>query len=123
MHKNFYLYTKEVAMIKRFWQCIKTKIFGRIDYKDSYNAISEAKYLETQINHTCYKPKYRKLKNFIVSLTIYLLFMSMAYNILLIRELDNTREHLLSILNELHEINADEKILQSIEAISKRGKK
>ena len=107
-------------MIKRFWQRIKTKIFGRIDYKDSYNAISEAKYLETQIN---YKPKYRKLKNFIVSLTIYLLFMSMAYNILLIRELDNTREYLLSILNELHEINADERILQSIEAISKRGKK
>ena len=46
-------------MIKRFWQRIKTKIFGRIDYKDSYNAISEAKYLETQINHTCYKPKNR----------------------------------------------------------------
>lgn len=108
-------------MIKRFWQWLKTKIFGRIDYKNSYNAISEAKYLETQIN--CYKPKYRKLKNFIVSLTIYLLSMSMAYNILLIRELDNTKEHLLSILNELHEINADEKILQSIEAISKRGKK
>ena len=110
-------------MIKRFWQWLKTKIFGRIDYKDSYNAISEAKYLETQINHTCYKPKYSKLKNFIVNLTIYLLFMSMAYNILLIRELDNTREHLLSILNELYEINADERILQSIEAISKKGKK
>ena len=107
-------------MIKRFWQWLKTKIFGRIEYKDS-NAISEAKYLEIQINHTCYKPKYSKLKNFIVSFTIYLLFMSMAYNILLIRELNNTREYLLSILNELYEI-ADERILQSIEAIRKRAR-
>lgn len=91
--------------MKAVWHKVLVFFGFKINYKDSYNAITEANYLQSQVMQSCYKPKYRRLKNFVVSLTIYLLFISLAYNIMLVRELANTREHLSFILGKLQKIN------------------
>lgn len=57
-------------------------------YEYSTNALSEAKYA----NKFCRKPKYSKLRTFVTSLTIYLLSMSIAFNIFLIRENQHLKE-------------------------------
>lgn len=93
-------------MLNRLKAWLKCKILGKnCDYRSAYNAISEANYLDQQVEKNQFKPKYTKIKNFIVSFNLYLLIMSLGYNILLLRELDETREYLDTILEELQSSN------------------
>lgn len=94
--------------LKNIWDYIKQKFFIK-DYKSSYNAISEANYLEQKL----YKPKYTKLKQFVVSLTIYLLFLSLAFNIMTIRENVELKEHLAYVTDALIQLNEEQAEIQS----------
>ncbi len=100
-------------MIKAFLQNLKERIFGKIDYKASYNAISEASYLESTINQQCHRPKYTKLKKFFTSLVIYLLFMSLALNIMIIRENAELKEHIAYIADALIQLNEEQAQIES----------
>lgn len=78
-------------------------IFGKKDYREVYKPISEASYLESRCEYK--KPKYTKLKKFFVSIIIYTFMLSLAYNILLIREIAELKENLDFILEQAQELN------------------
>lgn len=78
-------------------------LFGKKDYREIYKPISEASYLESRCEYK--KPKYAKLKKFFVSIIIYTFMLSLAYNILLIREVAELKENLEFVLDEAQRLN------------------
>lgn len=79
--------------------------FGKKDYREIYKPISEASYLNQKCEYK--KPKYSKLKQLIISLIIYAFMMSLAYNILLIRECAELKENLEFVLSEAQRLNEE----------------
>lgn len=103
-------------MIKRFSSFVKkiiNKIFNKKDYREIYKPISEASY----INNTCHKPKHSKAKRWVVLIIIYLFTLSIAYNILLIRECAELKENLDFVLEEAQRINNENQ--QMIDILAK----
>lgn len=82
------------------------QLFQKRDYVNAYsNARSEAAYI---CHNAEFRPKYTALKRIVTSLTIYALFMSIAYGIIVTRELAETKEHINTILIDLRRINEAE---------------
>lgn len=79
--------------------------FGKKDYREIYKPISEASYLNQKCEYK--KPKYSKLKQLVISLIIYAFMMSLAYNILLIRECAELKENLELVLSEAKRLNEE----------------
>ena len=90
-------------------------LFGKKDYREVYKPISEASYLEARCEYK--KPKYAKLKKFFVSLIIYTFMLSLAYNILLIREVAELKENLDFILEQAQKLNNEHQ--QMIDTLAK----
>lgn len=89
--------------------------FGKKDYREIYKPISEASYLNQKCEYK--KPKYSKLKQLVVSLIIYTFMMSLAYNILLIRECAELKENLEFVLEEAQRLNDENQ--QMIDTLAK----
>lgn len=87
-------------------------LFSKKDYREVYKPISEASYLESRCEYK--KPKYAKLKRFFVSIIIYTFMLSLAYNILLIREIAELKENLDFILMQAQELNDENKQMVDI---------
>lgn len=103
-------------MIKRFSAFVKkiiNKIFSKKDYREVYKPISESSYL----NNTCHKPKHSKAKKWVVLVIIYSFTLSIAYNILLIRECAELKENLDFILSEAQRLNDENQ--QMIDSLAK----
>lgn len=79
--------------------------FSKKDYREIYKPISEASYLNQKCEYK--KPKYSKLKQLVISLIIYAFMMSLAYNILLIRECAELKENLEFILEQAQKLNEE----------------
>lgn len=90
-------------------------LFGKKDYREVYKPISEASYLESRCEYK--KPKYAKLKKFFVSIIIYTFMLSLAYNILLIREIAELKENLDFILEQAQKLNDENQ--QMIDTLAK----
>ena len=90
-------------------------LFGKKDYREVYKPISEASYLEARCEYK--KPKYTKLKKFFVSIIIYTFMLSLAYNILLIREVAELKENLDFILEQAQKLNNENQ--QMIDTLAK----
>lgn len=91
------------------------ELFAKKDYREIYKPISEASYLNQKCEYK--KPKYSKLKQLIISLIIYAFMMSLAYNILLIRECAELKENLEFVLNEAQKLNDENQ--QMIDSLAK----
>lgn len=89
--------------------------FGKKDYREIYKPISEASYLNQKCEYK--KPKYSKLKQLVISLIIYAFMMSLAYNILLIRECAELKENLEFVLEEAQRLNNENQ--QMIDTLAK----
>lgn len=89
--------------------------FGKKDYREIYKPISEASYLNQKCEYK--KPKYSKLKQLVISLIIYTFMMSLAYNILLIRECAELKENLVFVLEEAQRLNNENQ--QMIDTLAK----
>lgn len=89
--------------------------FGKKDYREIYKPISEASYLNQKCEYK--KPKYSKLKQLVISLIIYTFMMSLAYNILLIRECAELKENLEFVLEEAQRLNNENQ--QMIDTLAK----
>ena len=90
-------------------------LFSKKDYREVYKPISEASYLESRCEYK--KPKYAKLKKFFVSIIIYTFMLSLAYNILLIREVAELKENLDFILEQAQKLNDENQ--QMIDMLAK----
>lgn len=112
MIKKFALYIcKKIA--SNYLGKLFSKYFAKKDYREVYKPISEASYLEKQTQIK--KPKYTKLKQTVISLTIYSLMLSLAYNILLIRECAELKENIELILEEAKRLNDEnQKMVDSL---------
>lgn len=88
------------------------RLFGKKDYREVYKPISEASYLESRCEYK--KPKYAKLKKIFVSIIIYTFMLSLAYNILLIREIAELKENLEFVLDEAQRLNDENKQMVDI---------
>lgn len=75
--------------------------FGKKDYREIYKPISESSYLQSQ----CHKPKHSKAKRWVVLVIIYSFTLSIAYNILLIRECAELKENLDFVLEQAQRLN------------------
>lgn len=110
MSKIYFWLVKKLALnVLSKW--IK-RLFGKQDYREVYKPISEASYLESRCEYK--KPKYAKLKRFFVSIIIYTFMLSLAYNILLIREIAELKENLDFILMQAQELNDENKQMVDI---------
>ena len=90
-------------------------LFVKKDYREVYKPISEASYLESRCEYK--KPKHTKLKKFFVSIIIYTFMLSLAYNILLIREVAELKENLDFILEQAKKLNDENQ--QMIDTLAK----
>lgn len=110
MSKIYFWLVKKLAL-NALTKWIK-RLFGKKDYREVYKPISEASYLESRCEYK--KPKYAKLKRFFVSIIIYTFMLSLAYNILLIREIAELKENLDFILMQAQELNDENKQMVDI---------
>lgn len=112
MIKRFALYIcKKIA--SNYLGKLFYKYFAKTDYREVYKPISEASYLEKQTQIK--KPKYAKFKRVVISLIIYCFMLSLAYNILLIRECVELKENIEFILEEVKRLNDEnQKMIDSI---------
>lgn len=101
MSKIWFWLAKKLAL-SAFSKWFKNH-FGKKDYREIYKPISEASYLNQKCEYK--KPKYSKLKQLVISIIIYAFMMSLAYNILLIRECAELKENLDFILEQAQKLN------------------
>lgn len=88
-------------------------LFDKKDYREVYKPISEASYLQNK----CHKPKHSKAKRWVMLITIYIFVLSIAYNILLIREVAELKENLDFILEQAKKLNDENQ--QMIDTLAK----
>ena len=88
-------------------------LFGKKDYREVYKPISETSYLQNK----CHKPKHSKAKRWVMLITIYIFVLSVAYNILLVREVAELKENLDFILEQAQKLNDENQ--QMIDMLAK----
>lgn len=111
---KFWLWLAKKLALSALSKWFKNR-FGKKDYREIYKPISEASYLNQKCEYK--KPKYSKLKQLVTSLIIYTFMMSLAYNILLIRECAELKENLEFVLEEAQRLNDENQ--QMIDSLAK----